>query len=374
MARYLFLLFAAVWTVLLQSQPVISINSNDSLPEQFKGALSKYCPNGNCWVGYSIQWNDKRRIMIGSFYCNDVFNDVSLKDIIMNTQRAQDFESFISKRGRKSGSGTTFITNYSISINNKQETDKETAILFLYDKNSRSIDDFLEVGICNLSSNFDLQGYPLVWLGLQDNRKSLNFVLSDFSTATELHTKKALAAAIGIHTGQHEVTAFLTKLITSQEETDLRKDAAFWLGLQNNREALSVLKRIAVSDDILEVCKNAVWGIAYIELPGALDDLIDIAKHNSRNELRKNAIYVLGNKAVRKAEEALKDFIDNDPDVEIKKTAVYALANNSDDNIPYLINIAKTNPSLAIRKCAIYSLSNSCDERALNALIDLAKQ
>ena len=373
MRRFLIILFAVAWTSLLHAQPVIKINSSDNLPEQFKTILNKDCLNSNCWIGYSIQRNDKHRIMVGSFYCNDKFKAISLKDIITNKQRAQDFESLISKISRKRSSGTTFITNFSMSVNTKKEVDKETAILFMYDNNSKSINDFREIGICNLSNNFDLQGYPLIWLGLQDNQKSVNFLLNNFNNATELHTKKALAAAIGIHTGQPKVTAFLTKLITSKEDSELRKDVAFWLGLQNNQEALNVLKQVVDSDDILEVRKNAVWGIGYIELPEALDDLIDIAKHNRQSELRKNAIYALGNKAIKKAEETLKDVIDNDPDVEIKKTAVYALANNSDDNIPYLINIAKTNPSLEIRKCAIYSLSNSGDERALNALIDLAR-
>ena len=374
MKRYLILLFAVAWAGFIQAQPVIKINSRESLPEQFKTVLNKYCSNSNCWVGYSIQRNDKHRITMGSFYCNDEFKDVSLKDIIMNTHRAQDFESLISKKRRESNSVTTFTTNYSVSINDKKEADKETAILFMYDKNSNSINDFREIGICNLSSSFDLQGYPLIWFGLQDNWSSVNFLLNNFSTATELHTKKAMAAAIGIHTGQPRVTAFLTKLITGKEDPDLRKDVAFWLGFQNNREALNVLRQVTVSNDILEIRKNAVWGIGYIELPEALDDLINIAKHNSQSKLRKNAIFALGNKAVKKAEEAIKDVIDNDPDVEIKKTAVYALANGSNDNIPYLINIAKTNSSLEIRKCAIYSLSNSGDERALNALIDLAKQ
>ncbi len=311
---------------------------------------------------------------MGSYYYSDEFKDVSLRDIIMNTQRAQDFESLFSKKGRKRSAHSAFITNYGVSINDKKEADKETAILFLYDKNSKDINDFLEIGICNLSCNYDLQGFPLVWLGIQDNRNSVNFLLSLYSNADELHTKKGLAAAIGSHTDQSEAASFLTKLISGSEDTELRKDAAFWLGMQNNSEALNVLKKVINSDDVLEVRKNAVWGIGYIQLPEALDELINIAKHNSTNEMRKNAIYALGNKAVKKAEEALKDVIDNDPNVEIKKTAVYALANNSDNNIPYLIKIAKTNPSIEVRKCAIYSLSNSEDERAIDALIELSRE
>jgi HEAT repeat protein len=109
-------------------------------------------------------------------------------------------------------------------------------------------------------------------------------------------------------------------------------------------------------------------------LPGSIDELVYIAKHNNEREVRRNAIYALGNKAVKKAEEALKDFVDNDPDIEIKKTAVYALSNGLRDAIPYLIKIAKTNSSLEVRKSAIYALGNSDDERALDALIELAKK
>ena len=374
MRKYIFFLFAAVCAAILHAQPVISITGSGSLAEQFKSALNKYSSGDYFWIGYSIQENDKYQVMMGSYYYSDEFKDVSLRDIILNTQRAKDFESLFSKKGRKRSAHSGFITNYGISINDKKEGDKETAILFLYDKNSKDINDFLEVGVCNLSYNYDLQGFPLVWLEIQDNRNSVNFLLSLYSNADELHTKKGLAAAIGSHTDQSEAASFLTKLISGSEDTELRKDAAFWLGMQNNSEALNVLKKVINSDDVLEVRKNAVWGIGYIQLPEALDELINIARHNSTNEPRKNAIYALGNKAVKKAEEALKEVIDNDPDIEIKKTAVYALANNSDNNIPYLIKIAKTNPSIEVRKCAIYSLSNSEDERALEALIELTRE
>lgn len=113
--------------------------------------------------------------------------------------------------------------------------------------------------------------------------------------------------------------------------------------------------------------------MGFSELREATDELIKIAKYNKDDELRKQAVWGLGNKAVSKAEEALKNIIEDDPDIEIKKQAVYALANNSNDIIPYLINLAKTHPSVSIRKCAIWSLGNSNDARAIDALIFLAK-
>ncbi len=374
--KFTIVLFSVVWTVILQAQPVIKLNDFSSgLQKQFNTALKQgSCTSNNFWIGYSIKRDDKRRVMIGSFYYNDKFKNVSLRDIITNTQKARDFESYISKEKKNSPSAVSYNINFGTSIKDKKAADKETAILFMYNKNAQDINDLKIIGICNLSYNFDLNGHPLIWLGVQDNKASVNFLISMFNKEVQLQSKKEMAAAIGVHTGQPEATDFLTKIVTSKDNTSVRADAAIWLGMQNNIKALNVLNLVIKSDNKLEVRKNAVWGIGSMELPEALDDIISIAKHNSNLELRKDAIFSLGNKAVKKAEEVLKDFIDDDPDIEIKKTAVYALAKNSGDSISLLIKIAKTNPNLEIRKCAIYSLSNSNDERALNALIELAKQ
>ena len=375
--KYLTVLFFLLYALLINAQPVIGINKNaDNLPELFKKAFEqgKGSSSNNFWIGYGIIRNDKRSVTIGSFYDDEKYQGPSLRDLILNTKKAQVYESNAQKRKINRTSGRIFSINCDISINGKQNRDIETAILFLYGKDSRSIVDIRERGICNLSGHFNLEGYPLLWLGIQDNKSSLDFLSDTFKEASKLLTKSALTAAIGIHTGEKETTDFLVNIVTGKEDAELRADAAFWLGLQNNREALNVLVKTVESDHSVKVRKNAVWGIGYMELPEALNDLIGIAKHNNVTELRKDAIYALGNKAVKKAEEALKNFIDNDPDIEIKKCAVYALANGSGENIPYLIKIAETNPSLEIRKCAIYSLSNSDDERALNALIKMAEQ
>ncbi len=373
--KYLTLIFFLLCVVLINAQPVTVIkDGKGGLPELFKRAFEKGGTNNNFWIGYAIERKDKRSVMTGSFNCNEGSKYVSLRDLILNTRKAQEYESEVHKRKTDRRDGGIFSINYGISINEEQNRDKETAILFLYNKSSKSINDIMENGICNLSGHFDLDGYPLLWLGLHDNKSSLNFLSGMYKQASELRTKRALAAAIGVHNGEKETTGFLKNIITGNGDAKLRADAAFWLGFQDNREALNVLNKTVGSDPSIEVRKNAVWGIGYMDLPEALDDLIIIAKHSDAIELRRDAIYALGNMAVKKAEEALKNFVDNDPDIEIKKCAVYALASGSGENITFLIKIAETNPSLEIRKCAIYSLSNSDDERALNALIKMAEQ
>jgi hypothetical protein len=361
--------------VLLKAQQVIRIdNLSANLTVQFNDAFKKGEALKDFWIGYSINRNSETEIMVGSFSIDDKYEPVTLRDIISGDQKAIDYLSKHPQTGKESFSGRSFRMINGTSINEKGNPDKETAILFKYDRNSRSINDFREIGIANLSRNFELLGHPLIWLGRKENEKSVEFLFSFYDRQKDTENKKELIAAIGIHTDQYPVTNFLKNIILSNADPELRKDVGFWLGLQNNKEALAVLEKVINNDAVPEVRKNAVWGIGYIKLPEALDVLVYIAKNNSDREVRRNAIYALGNKAVKKAEDALKDIVDNDPNVEIKKTAVYALANNSKDAIPYLINIAKTNSSLEVRKSAIYSLGNSEDERALDALIELAKK
>jgi hypothetical protein len=374
MKKYLTILFIIASAVLLHAQQVIRIeNLPSDLSNQFNEAFNKGETYKDFWIGYSIMRNSNREILIGSFYLDDKYESVTLRDIIMNTPKAMDYSQF-SKTKQEKFSGRSFRMINGTSIHDEATQDRETAILFRYDKDSKNINDFREVDISSLSHNFDLSDYPLIWLGKQDNKKSVDFLLSFYNKLVKTNTKKKLIAAIGVHTDQYFVTHFLKNIILSKADPELRKDVGFWLGLQNNREALTTLIQAVNDDHDLDVRKDAVWGIGYIQLPGSIDELVYIAKHNNEREVRRNAIYALGNKAVKKAEEALKDFVDNDPDIEIKKTAVYALSNGLRDAIPYLIKIAKTNSSLEVRKSAIYALGNSDDERALDALIELAKK
>lgn len=371
--KYLVVLLVIMTAALLHAQQVIKPgNLSGSIQQQFENSFNNGKPGGNFWIGYSIMRNDDRGIFIGSYYYDDYAN-VSLRDIIMNNR---DYKDYTSKHGvdrRKRYSGRSFQINNRISVNDGEIPDRETAILLRYNEDSKNINDFAEIGVCSMSHNFDFNSYPLTWLGKTDNKNSAGFLFGLYKKASTLREQKDLVGAISIHSGQPAVTNFLVNILRSKDDNELRKDVAFWLGIQNNNDALSALKNAVNDDPVTGVRKNAVYGIGYMELPGIIDELVNIARHNSVKDVRKSAVYALGNRAVKKAEEELKNFIENDPDIEIKKAAVYALANNSEDCVPYLVKIAKTNPSVEIRKCAIYSLSNSDDERALDALIELAK-
>jgi len=373
--KYLVILLIMIITGLLKAQPSILLtNLPGDLSSQFESAFNKADHNNGFWIGYSIQKINDRNVMIGSFYFNDEFDDLSLRDLIYNTQKYQNFKSSYNEVKTKKKSGNYLVINHG-SRNSDRVLDKETAILFYYDENPKNINDFTEISVCNLSYFYFLGGCSIYWLGEKESKSSVDFLFSLENNTREDKLRKRIISGISIHTDQPKVTSFLIDLINDKDEkTDLRKDATYWLGYQDNTSAFEELKRIIKNEPLIEIKKSAVFSIGSMDLPGSTDELIFIVKNNKNMEVRKNAVYALGNKAVKKAEEALKNIVDDDPDIEVKKAAVYALGNNLPKNIQYLIDIANNNSSLAVRKSAIYSLSNSNDERAFDALIEIAKK
>lgn len=343
------------------------------LADQFKTAFNKGQSDGIFWIGYSILRTDENQFLIGSSYFTDELNTVSLRDIIENSEKYKTYNAQNNKIKNKKKHDRTISINNGLSIHHKKGTDKETAILFMYDKTSGSIVNFTEVLVCNLSLYVDLENHPVLWLGQKENKSSLEFLLELNKRSGNEFQIKELIPAIALHSDQQIVTSFLKEIIFSNAEKDVRECSVFWLGFQNNYDALDALQTIIKNEPSKDLRKDAVFGLSNLDLPEATDELITIARRNDDDELRKNAVYGLGNKSVKKAEDALKNIVETDPDIEIKKHAVYALANSSNNIVPYLIDIAKNHSSLSIRKCAIWSLSNTDDERALEALIALAK-
>lgn len=362
-----------VLTPAIHSQQVIKIDkTSDDLANQFRSIISSVQPKDGFWIGYSIQINSENQFFIGSYLFNEEENIINLRDVINNTNKFRNYSPNKDKIKGNRNHGKSFRINHSISISYKG-TDKETAILFKYDYNSKSIYDFEELVICNLSLYVDFGNHTVYWLGKTDNKNSLDYMFDLYKNVNDTYFKKELISGVGIHIDQQETTSFLKNIIYGKSEKELREHSIFWLSCQNNNEAFTTLKKLISSDPSIEIRKDAVISLSNMKIPGATEELINIARHNGESELRKHAVYGLGNIAVKQAEDALKNIIENDPDIEIKKHAVYSLANTSNNVIPYLIKLAKTHPSLSIRKSAIWSLGNSDDKRAIDALIEMAK-
>ncbi|MBU1116489.1 MAG: HEAT repeat domain-containing protein [Bacteroidetes bacterium] len=345
-----------------------TLPSNFDLDKQFNSILSK--SNEDIFIGYSITTNTDELVSIGSLFIDDNNYGFSLRQIIDNPEK---YNLNFTKNGGKNRAHLKDRV-FRIIIGGRKtdiKPDPETAIIFHYSKGEHNSYNFDDIIVCNLALNIELAPNKMYWLGNIGNNNSLNYLVAAYKKAST-NIKNNIIPAIGMHNKQLQTTQFLIDVANDKQNPKTRKKSLYWLGYQNNLVSLKALKKILHSNESQKLKREAIMGIAQMNIAEGLNELINVAKRFKEFDLRKEAIMWLGEKAIKKATDELKGFIENDPEIEIKKQALYSLAEQSEDNIAYIIDLAKNHQSLTIRKNAIYILGESNDKRAVDVLVELA--
>lgn len=251
---------------------------------------------------------------------------------------------------------------------------KDIALFLRYGSAGATVPERVEM--TNLDLSFDFKGLPLIWAGTAPDGESLAFVAKTYESAkTEGKLKEHLVAAAGIHGSPGLVLPFLEGILKGRDPDDVRKDAAFWIGQQDDPAALKILTRTVRTDASTEVRKSAVFAISQVELEESVDTLIDLARRAENREVRHEAVFWLGQKASKKAGAALVDFANKETDSKIQEQAVFALSQLPDNQgVEPLIKIARTHPDPRVRKKAVFWLGECKDPRALETLIAILKE
>jgi HEAT repeat protein len=290
-------------------------------------------------------------------------------------------------KGRKSDNDPSSTTRY--------ET-RNVGIFLLRDSASDAI---ARVEVYNLERQHDYNGYPVYWLGRAANDESLNLLkeLADKDVTEKVGERATMALAMHDDSrvgslleslvrnstaerirksavfwlGQTEgETAFLSELVRNEQEgTEIRKQAAFAIGVSQDPMALTALQNLYGQVSNREVKKQVIFG-AFVHNKNAdnsADFLIQVAEKESDREVRKQAIFWLGQKAGQRTLEALGNTVErSDEDTEVQKQAVFSISQRKkDESVPMLIKIAKTHAKPEVRKQALFWLGQIDDERAL---------
>jgi hypothetical protein len=147
------------------------------------------------------------------------------------------------------------------------------------------------------------------------------------------------------------------------------------LGLVPAREAVSLLldlARRASNDGGEEMITAATLADSVVIWP----ELIALAKDQRVGaEARRHAVFWLGQAAGAAATRGLDSIARDDRgDIEVRKQAVFALSQRpSEEGVPALIQIARTNPHAELRKSALFWLGQSDDPRALALFEELLR-
>ncbi len=308
------------------------------------------------WIGYSIERLMEENSTIGSMHIKNgrVYRGPgkSLSELIHGIEMPLE------------------VSTHS-EAKSERKVMKEVGIFFGYTYGGR---DLIKIQESTFSLSVDFKGLPLLWLGEADDEQSLALLEQLYRKASSSNVKEDLIAAAGLHGQTTRRRTFLAGILAGDETASIRKQAAFWLGQNDDPEALRILQQTAKADRSIEVRKQAVFALSQMHLPEAEDVLIELAQNQADREMCKEALFWLAQTAAERAVPLLKDTIDRDADTAIQKQAVFALTQLSDNQgIPVLIDIAKNHRNPAVRKEAIFWLGQSGDSRATEVLLKIVR-
>jgi hypothetical protein len=319
------------------------------------------------WVGYAIDRLMGEHSTIGSY--TEGRRDLSIRDVLAG------------KAGTAATSGEAIdlykeakVALERIDSQNKPEKQVVKELGFFLKYGAEKTPVLGELGMSVLELSFDFEGAPLIWLGKAAEDRSLALIQALYGKGGGAELRESLVAAAGCHGTPALVLPFLEKVLAGDASDEIRKDAAFWIGQQNDLAGLRLLARTARSDRSEEVREGAVFGISQVERPEAVDELIALAKGAEKRDVRKQAVFWLGQMASDKAGRTLEQIALADDDLEVQEQALFALSELPDDQgLDALIKLAKTHRDARIRKKAVFWLGESDDPRALEALVAIIK-
>jgi HEAT repeat protein len=266
-------------------------------------------------------------------------------------------------------------------------------------------DGFTRVEVYNLDRPHDYGGYPVYWLGRAGSDESLTLLkgLAESETSAKVaehavtaialhddaraasmleefvrrsqneHLRKQAVFWLGQVDGAHPLLAELVR--NEEEKPEVRKQAAFAIGVSKNPAALAALESLYAEVKAREVRKQIIFAASIngnhdegrANSEAGVDFLIRVAGSEPDRGLKKQALFWLGQKAGERSRAALGDVIEsNDADTEVQKQAVFALSQRpKDEAVPMLIKIARTHAKPEVRKQALFWLGQTGDERAL---------
>jgi hypothetical protein len=350
----------------LEAQTIIRCpNPEASLKERWDWAGSvapKKLESKDYWVGYSIirLMDEDSYISGGNMFSGGLRTRRSLYAMLENS----DADSL--KRS------TSHESHGKYRIFKKL---KDVAFLFRVSGDELGGESIQKILTTNMELSVDLKNSPLLWLGSAEDEQSVQHLKSLFSRLTTTKLKENLVQTVGIHQQSNAVFPFLVKLIKSDESDEIRAQAAFWIGEQNQQEGLGLLVETAQKDRSLKVREQAVFAISLMDSDESVESLISLARKPGDTKVRSKAAFWLGNKASQKVVAVLENIVADDIETDVQRQALFALARNQDrEGVDRLIKIAKTHPNPHIRKQAVQCLGQSEDSRALEALIEIVRK
>jgi hypothetical protein len=322
---------------------------NATLSSQPAGALAstfqslRAAARGPEWIAYAV-----RGVSGHQSCCNDCWDGQQRSACRLEDEHGVSFRS--SDKATPAGKELVHL-----------ESSPEMLVLFRVERGEVNRIRFFDGG-CSL----DAGGLPVRWLTDVKPADSLS-LLAGYVEPWQGHDglSNTALAAIAMHEDAG-ADSLLERYAAAAKPLELRKQAAFWMGVARGRRGFENLRRLALDDPQPEVREHVTFALTQSREPEAMDLLIRMAKDDASSRVRGQALFWLGQKAGQRAAAAISSAIEEDPETEVKKKAVFALSQlPRDQGVPLLIQQARTSHNREVRKQAMFWLGQSGDPRAL---------
>jgi HEAT repeat protein len=225
----------------------------------------------------------------------------------------------------------------------------------------------------------DAGGRTVVWLqGVTpaDSLKYLDGFLrpnTGITPAQEQRLSEAAVSAIALHRDAAADT-ILDRLATGPTNNDLRKQARTALGSTRGAHGFDILQKLIAAEQVIDIRRQLVSALGQTRQPGTADALLQIARRDTDARTRAEAIYWVPQRGGQRVVADVRGIMAADPSDDVRQRAVKGLARlPTEESIPLLIDLARTDKSPLVRKEAVSALSSSRDPRALAYLETLVK-
>jgi len=260
------------------------------------------------WVGYRI----KRPSWLEHSVYVDRGMDVKGQNITISGRLFGDFQGFMFRGVRLA------------PLAGSNDSD-DTAILFGFKTDQTGKVTLSHVHVASFYLPMDFRGRTLFWLGDAADAQSLPIIEALFTATPQPELREDVVSAIGIHGSSDMVVPILLRLLSSREPTDVRAQAAEWLGFHPTPAAVVALSAAARNDQAGDVRREAAEALGDNPLPAATESTIAVARTASDPDTRREAVEGLGQKDSDRALATLVSIAQSDRDEDVQREAVETL-------------------------------------------------
>ena len=236
----------------------------------------------------------------------------------------------------------------------------DIALLFGFSTDRTGAVTLTNVHVASIYLPMDFRGRTLLWLGRAADAQSIPLVEGLFATTASKDLREDIVSAVGIHGSSDAVVPILVRWLNSREATDVRSQAAEWLGFHPTATAVATLSRAARSDAAGDVRREAAEALADNTFPAALDSTIAVARTASDPDARREAVEGLGQKTEDRALSALVAIAKDDANEDVQREAVETLGEMPGGRgISAVRDIVRTHPRAEVRRKAVETLGEN---------------